>query len=588
MVPRAPMRVTKNRAGAMLVSLLAVAVFLVACGPPGPRALLEGKDLLESGKATEAIEELKTATTLMPTNAAAWNYLGVAYHRAGSWTNAVEAYSRALRFNRELLEVRFNLGCLWLEQNKLDDAKAEFTAYTLRRPNAGDGWVKLGTTQLRARDVAAEKSFREALRVNARDVEALNGLGMVFAQRNRPRDAADSFTAALQQQPDYRPALLNLATVLQQQLNAPAEALKRYREYLALQPRDEDWAAVNAIVRALEPPTPAPVRSAPTNPVVAAPVRTNPVVAAPTPTNATRPLAATPPRALAEIKPVATNTPRPAPATPASVVRVASNTTAAPPAPEVVRLAPEPVIKITPDDKPVASRATTTGSTQAAAPVSSSVGPKAATEVTPERKGFLSKLNPFKRDPKAVVPSVTVTSAPPVNPGSERYVYLSPTAPASGDRKSAEQALGQGQQAQRAGRLMEAMQYYRRATLLDGSYFEAHYSLGLAAFTARSFKTAAEAWETAIAVRPDSRDARYNFALTLKAAGHPQAAADELEKLLALHPDEARGHLTLGNLYAEQLGDKSRARRHYHQVLQLDPRNPQASAIRYWLVANPG
>ncbi len=75
---------------------------------------------------------------------------------------------------------------------------------------------------------------------------------------------------------------------------------------------------------------------------------------------------------------------------------------------------------------------------------------------------------------------------------------------------------------------------------------------------------------------------------TLKAADYPQDAADELEKLLALHPDEARGHLTLGNLYAQQLHDIPRARRHYNRVLQLDPRNPQAQSIRYWLVANPG
>ena len=91
-----------------------------------------------------------------------------------------------------------------------------------------------------------------------------------------------------------------------------------------------------------------------------------------------------------------------------------------------------------------------------------------------------------------------------------------------------------------------------------------------------------------MAIRPDSSYARYNLALTLKAEGRFQQAADELEKMLALHPDEARGHLTLGNLYAEQLRDVTRARKHYTSVLQLDPRNPQAQAIRYWLVANPG
>jgi len=568
------MLATKNRAGAVIVSLLALAVFLVACGPPGPRALVAGKDLLESGRTAEAIQELRTATTLMPTNAAAWNYLGVAYHRAGSWTNAAEAYTRALRYNRELLEVRFNLGCLWLEQDKPDAAKAEFTAYTLRRPNAGEGWLKLGTTQLRLRDATAEKSFREAMRLNARDVEALNGLGLVFAQHNRPRDAADSFAAAVKQQPDYRPALLNLATVQQQQLNDPAEALKYYRQYLALKPRDGDWESVSAIVRSLEPTPVASIRPPSANPAFANSPATNPV----------RPLVVTTarPQPKSETK---TNVSKPA-AVSGPVARLVTNPSA--PAAELVKLAPEPVIKTVPDDKAVAPSAPPTTVTGTGA-----ANPKVAAGSPTERKGFLSKLNPFKRESKPVAQSVVVTAAPPVAAVSAdsragRYVYITPAVPQPGDRKSAEQALVLGQRAQQAGRLAEAIQFYRRATQLDGSYFEAYYSLGRASFDARSFTVAAAAWETAIAIRPDSGDARYNFALTLKAAGYPREAAEELEKLLALHPDEARGHLTLGNLYAEQLADKPRARLHYNQVLQLDPRNPQAAAIRYWLVANPG
>lgn len=578
MVPRAPMLATKNRVGAVIVSLLAVAIFVTACAPPGPSALLEGKELLEADKVTEAIEELKTATSLMPTNAAAWNYLGVAYHRAGLSTNAVEAYSRALRFNRELIEVRFNVGCVWLELEKFDAAKVEFTAYTLRRPNEVEGWLKLGGAQLQGRDlIGAEKSFREALRVDAKDVVALNGLGLIFVQRNRARDAVDSFTAALQQRADYRPALLNLATVLQQQ-NDRAGALKRYREYLALQPPDADWEAVNAIARALEPVSVAPVRVAPTNTVAVLP----------SVTNMSRPLVATNGRAVAQTKTVVpTNPPKPA-VTNAPVVRVSSNP--APPAAEVVKLAPEPVIKTTPEDKSAALRVTPAISTGTVAVAANTSSAKVVTNTPSERKGFLSKLNPFKREPKAAVPeSLVVTSTPNVSVSADSTLGRSVSIlPQSGDRKAAELELAQGQQAQRAGKLAEAIQSYRRATELDGSYFEAHYSLGLATFALRDFKAATTAWEKAISLRSDSRDARYNYALTLKAADRPQAAAAELERLLALHPDEARGHLTLGNLYAEQLGDKTRARRHYQQVLQLDPRNPQAQAIRYWLVANPG
>ena len=70
-------------------------------------------------------------------------------------------------------------------------------------------------------------------------------------------------------------------------------------------------------------------------------------------------------------------------------------------------------------------------------------------------------------------------------------------------------------------------------------------------------------------------DARYNFALTLKAAGYVTDAVNELNKILASNPDEARIHLALGNIYAQQMYDPVDARQHYLKVLQLDPRNPR-------------
>jgi hypothetical protein len=257
---------------------------------------------------------------------------------------------------------------------------------------------------------------------------------------------------------------------------------------------------------------------------------------------------------------------------------------------EVVKLPPEPVAITVSDEtqNSVPPPPTVVSTNATAGPV-----PKM------ERRGVFSRLNPFKRDAKPAADETALTASGPISalpvsaPDSPltaggRYVYHSPGVPQAGDRPSAERALIMGQQAQNIGRLAEAIQAYRRAGQLDGSYFEAHYRLGLAAFEARSFRLALSAWETALALQPDSADARYNFGLTLKASNYPNDAATELEKLLAVHPDEARGHLTLGNLYAEQLHDLSRARQHYGRVLLLDPRNPQAQAIRYWLVANPG
>lgn len=577
------MFVTRNRAGLSGVLVLMVVFFVTACGPPGPRALLQGRKLLEAGDTEAAIKELKTAVSLLPTNAAAWNYLGLAYHRASQSTNAVDAYSRAIKLDRDLLEARFNLGCVLLDENRLDAAKTELTAYTLRRAREPEGWLKLGLAQLRGREgVSAEKSFRELLRIETNNVEALNGIGLAQLQRNRPREAAESFANALELKPDYRPALLNLATVSQQQLNDSAEALRRYREYLALQPRAADWESVEAVVRALERPiaAPHPPHVPPNNPV--SNVMASVVAATNQSKSPTQQVAAT----KQPLSKPLSNAVVSKPSTNAAIRMSSATTTTSPPA--VVKLATDPVIKTVPVE-PKAS-ASNSASVARTSPSPTNSTPKS------ERRGFLSKLNPFKTEPKAspVVQNATgsIASVAPLKtpnpPAPGRYAYLSPNLPKSGNRPEAEAVLYQGQQAQRTNRDVEAFQFFRRAAQLDPAYFEAYYCLGLTAFKIRSFQTALSAWESALALRPNDPDARYNFALTLKAADYPKDAADELERLLSLHPDEARGHLTLGNLYAGQLRDIPRARKHYNKVLQLDPRNPEAQAIRYWLVANPG
>src|SRR5579859_7539669 len=125
-------------------ALLVVAFSLTGCGPAGPRSLLDGKRLLERAEYPQAIEELRNAVQLMPTNALAFNYLGLAFHQSGQVPEAERAYLRALALNHDLTEVHYDLGCLWLSQPaKLEQAKSELTTYTLRRPNSPEGWLKL-------------------------------------------------------------------------------------------------------------------------------------------------------------------------------------------------------------------------------------------------------------------------------------------------------------------------------------------------------------------------------------------------------------------------------------------------------------
>jgi tetratricopeptide (TPR) repeat protein len=573
---------------ARVAFFLPVIVLLAGCIPPGPRALLEGKRLVEQGKYAPAMEELKTAVLLLATNAPAhdtaqaWNYLGLACHYAGRGEDAERAYEHALALDHDLTEAYYNLGCLWLEQNKVEGARTEFTTYTLRRPYSAEGFCKLGATQFlageagsaqsRSRELAAaETSFKEALKLSAQNPEALNGLGLVLLYRGQPGEAVQCFAQALKSRPDCAPALLNEAIVSQRYLRDPQVALQKYREYLALRPTPTNAEAVLALVRQLEQGLNSSSRLSASNPAApAGPLASN-----------TRSSAANPSRTAPATRPERGTTPAPAPA---------GN-------PEEVRLSEEQPVRSA-QDIPAGALAR-----QGSAPASvtnTSLPSATIAGIRGGKRSLLQRINPLNLFSGSEKPPVRTTPAPaggataadnetesdsalPAPGSGARYPYRSLGIPAPGDRDAAQRESAQGLQAYKAHRFAEAVQAYRAATRLDPSFFDAYYNLGLAAAEAGNLHTALRAYESALAIQPDSADTRYNFALALRQANYIADAANELEKLLARNPDNARAHLALGNLYAQQLRQPAKARQHYLRVLELDPHNQQANAIRFWL-----
>jgi tetratricopeptide (TPR) repeat protein len=566
-----------NSVGRGAVWFCALAVLLAGCTPAGPRALLQGKKLLEHGDFAAAAGQLKTATTLLATNALAWDYYGVALQHAGQPDEAANAYARALECNRDLVEAHFNLGSLWLEQNKPDAAKTEFTAYTLRRNNDPAGWLKLGSAQLKLGEtVPAEKCFSTVLALKPNDAEAYNGLGLARIQRGKPRDAAQFFAAAVSARPEFAPAVLNLATTSQQYLRDNKTALENYRAYLALSPRPANWDDVNALAVSLEQaqaaialtavPAPKPVPVAP----VVEPKLKSVVV------NTSRPPVTAKPVVARMV--ISNPPPRPVAAVPVQMVKVS-------PAPPIVP-APPPVATV------------------------ASVTPESIEVPMPEppkKTGFWHKLfgASKKETPAAEQPTeASVTPLPvggepevhastkplysePAPVTSSRYNYLSPPKPTAGDRRAASGAFTKARVLEQDEQWTDALRWYQSAAELDPSWFEAQYNTGVLAHKLRNYPLALPSYENALAIQPDSADARYNFALALKAAGHAPDAADELKKLLAVNPSEVRAHLALANICAQSLHDITEARTHYLKVLELEPDNAQAADIRFWLSANP-
>ena len=525
-----------------LTALMLGACWLTGCGPAGTRDLLQGKHLMEQGKYPEAIEKLNAAADAMETNAQAWNYLGLACHLGGQPDAAASAYQKALHWDRGLMIAHFNYGCLLLEENqpdKLQTARDELTEYTLHEGSAAAGWTKLGTVQLRLRDAAsAEKSFYQALQLNSNNPEAFNGLGLAELQLSRRREAVTCFNNALAEQHDYGPALLNLAILEQGVVSERGTALQRYHQYLALNPHPANWDAVNDAAQRLEE-------------------EINPPRATPTE------IATTPP------KPPPNNPPRPNPTTNVAkkpaVTTVAENNSNGG-GYETVQVTSNPRV-ITAVQPPVQSASTETP-TVAANPASDDTAALDA-----NKPGLLQRMNPFHREPATTQTQVASTETGAANSAQgggasqfARYAYVNPGKPAEGNRAQAERYFAQAAEAQHDRRLREAVMLYRAATKEDGSFFEAQANLGLAEFELGEMPQSLLAYETALAIKPDSFNARFNFALALIKGNYEMDAAEQLEKLLATTTDAtadrlAMAHLTLANLYAEQFHRRHRRSR---------------------------
>jgi len=595
------MLATKKRVCCHAILVFALAITICGCTPAGPRALLKGKKYFDRGDFPAAAEEFKLATTLLETNAAAWNYYGVALQKTGQPADAAAAYGRALTLNRDMMEAHYNLGCLWLEQNKPDAAKAEFTTYTMRRPNQLDGWLKLGSAQLRSGDLSpSERSFTTAYYLNTNNAEALNGLGLVRVQRGRPKEGSQFFAAAIARKPDFAPAYLNLAAVAQEYLHDNQLAIKNYRAYLQLSPRASNAAEISALATELDQPIPPPANSALAGPP---PTSAPPVnVVRPTPEPATRPATVA--------RNAATTRYQPATAT------EASDNIDVPP-PQVVNVQPAPSIMANPSGQSAASKQSTppvelqpdspakkVGLWQKISPTHWFAGStkKVEPEMTPlpeDKNGYANivvippdtSAKPAVRVPEnppeyvESAPSRTVHAEKP--PTYNRYTYQSPAKPQAGNRAAAEASFAKAHDFEDAEQWTNALRYYYQAAQYDPSWFSAKYNTAILSNRLRYYRQALTAFEVALAIQPDSIDARYGFGIALKNSGYVTDAVNELNKAAAAAPNDARVQLALGTLYARQLHDVEQARKHYLRFMELDPTNSQASDIRFWLAANP-
>ena len=526
------------------------------CKPPGARAMLDGREHLNANRPQPAAAAFEKATRLLPEDWRTWNHLGLALHRGGKQVDAGKAYQHAIKLmgqarmlgKREGSHVLyFNMGRLYLDAGQAPFARQHLSTYAqLESTHAAHYWLAEACRRDGRLD-EAELELGRALAYQPDSARTHNRLGVVQLERKQPMKALDSFRSALQKQPNYSAAQLNLAIVLHRHalpnVSQPrVQALAAYRKYLEMNPKGPQ--AVKGIVADLDRevnPVAVVVTNSPTNTVAGyePPLQVN--------TNeATFIVQAVFPKGGHFGHVVTTNA-----VPPRRVV------TPPPVTVEVLKPQPAPVIPEPP--KPVK-------------PVQ------------------VAKVNPPKPQPPTppVIPKPTVAKVELPNVlGIARYAYAKPKRPADGDREKARDKFNEAYQAHRQNQLEKAQAAYREALALDPGYQQAHQNLALAIQSSGDVKAALPVYEIALSLNPLSMNARYGFARALDRAKYPLDSASEYKNLLKMYPTYTPGHLELANLYSQQLQQADLARTHYQRVLALKPTHAQASVIREWLQAHP-
>ena len=535
------------------------------CKPPGARAMLDGREHLNANRPQQAAAAFEKATRLLPEDWRTWNHLGLALHRGGKHADAGKAYQHAIKLmgqarmlgKREGSHVLyFNMGRLYLDVGQAPFARQHLSTYAqLESSHAAHYWLAEACRRDGRLD-EAELELGRALAHQPDSARTHNRLGVVQLERKQPMKALDSFRGALQKQPNYSAAQLNIAIVLHRHsppnVSQPrVQALAAYRKYLEMNPKGPQ--AVKRIVADLDRElNPVAVvvgnaQNAPTNTVLGyePPLQVN--------TNeATFIVQAVFPKGGHFGHLVTTNAVPPRRMVLPPPVTVTTNLAVAPSVPR-----PQPVVP-----KP----------------------PKPAKPVQ------VAKVDPPKPQPPTppVTPKPTVAKVELPNvPGIARYAYAKPKRPAGGDREKARDKFNEAYHAHRQNQLEKAQAAYREALTLDPGYQQAHQNLALAIQSSGDVKAALPVYETALSLNPLSMNTRYGFARALDRAKYPLDSASEYTNLLKMYPTYTPGHLELANLYSQQLQRADLARTHYQRVLVLKPTHAQASVIREWLQAHP-
>lgn len=153
--------------------------------------------------------------------------------------------------------------------------------------------------------------------------------------------------------------------------------------------------------------------------------------------------------------------------------------------------------------------------------------------------------------------------------------------------KHAEELFDRGMAYSRIGDSVRAEHYLNGAILAGFPEERAFPELISVCVGAGRLRSALNYAEPRLRLRPADVGLRYLVGSLHLGLRQTAEALSELETVLSIAPKEGRAHYLIGITLAEELNDKTAAREHFEQYLELAPTGRYAPEVRLWLRQHP-
>ena len=173
-----------------------------------------GDAVRRSGRPNDAVPVFEAALRLKQDSLGGWVGLGSAFEAMAQYPRAVEEFERAISVAPNDALLWQELGQVYIKQGQRERAMEALKRSLVLDPAVPQTHQLLGTLWMQEDPARAERSFREAIRIQPEYPQAITNLAVLLSEINRTEESAYNFERAIRLRPSYALAHLNYAVML--------------------------------------------------------------------------------------------------------------------------------------------------------------------------------------------------------------------------------------------------------------------------------------------------------------------------------------------------------------------------------------